>query len=260
MNKLVSVSAIAGIILVLAFIATTNMIENQAVAETTPFPSREKVVSVVGIATASVEPDLLVINFGVENQEKSARNALFANSESMTSIVDTIQALGISDDEISTSRINIHPVYDNYRDPVTEKYMQELIGYRVTNTITVETSHLDKAADIIDGAVSSGANKVDNVSFTLSPQKQLDVKDDLLGKAVLNAKKKAENALTPLDHKIIGVKAVTLSEFGMPSPMPIFSSSGAMTEDAAFKSSTPVFSSEQDITTTASVTFLIGSD
>jgi uncharacterized protein YggE len=260
MNKQVAISALAGIIIILAFIATTTLAENQAIAETTPFPSREKVISVVGIATTSVEPDLLVITFGVENQEKLARDALFANSESMTSIVDTIQSLGISKDEISTSRISIYPIYDNYRDPVTEKYTQELIGYRVTNTISVETSQLDKAADIIDGAVSSGANRVDNVSFTLSPQKQLDVKDDLLGKAVLNAKKKAENALTPLNHKIIGVKAVTLSEFGIPPPMPVFSTAGVFAEDAAFKSSTPVFSSDQDITTTASVIFLIGSD
>jgi len=260
MNKQVVISALAGIIIVLAFTVTTTLTENQADAEITPFPSREKVISVTGIATTSVEPDLLVITFGVENQEESARDALFANSKSMTSIVDTIQTLGISEDEISTSRISIYPIYDNYRDPVTERYVQELIGYRVTNTITVETSQLDKAADIIDGAVSSGANRVDNVSFTLSPQKQLEVKDDLLGKAILNAKKKAENALAPLDHKIIGVKAITLSEFGMPPPIPIFRTTSAFAEEAVFKSSTPVFSSDQDITTSASVIFLIGSN
>jgi uncharacterized protein YggE len=259
MNKKVMTSTLAGAIIALAIITTSILAENQAVAETTPFPSREKVISVTGTATSSVEPDLLVITFGVENQEKSARDALSANSESMMRIVDTIMSLGISEDEISTSRISIYPIYDNYRDPVTEKYTQELIGYRVTNTISVETNQLDKAADIIDGAVSSGANRVDNVSFTLSPQKQLDVKDDLLGEAILNAKKKAENALSPLNHKIIGVKAITLSEFGIPPPIPVFSA-GVMAEDASFKSSTPVFSSDQDITTTASVIFLIGSN
>ena len=145
MNKQIAISAYAGLVIVLALIATTSLSENQASAETTPFPSREKVISVVGVATTSVEPDLLVITFGVENQEKLARDALFANSESMTSIVDAIQSLGISEDEISTSRISIYPIYDNYRDPVTEKYTQELIGYRVTNTISVETSQLGKA-------------------------------------------------------------------------------------------------------------------
>ena len=259
MNKRIVISAIVGAILVLA-ITVTTLSENQAEAQTTPFPSREKVISVTGTATTSIEPDLLVITFGVETQEKSAKDALVANSESMTLIVDTLRSLGVSEDDISTSRISIYPIYDSYRDTVTEKYTQELVGYRVTNTITVETEQLNKAADIIDGGVSSGANRVENVSFTLSPQKQLEVKDDLLGQAVLNAKKKAENALAPLDHKIIGVKAVTLSEFGIPPPIPVFSASGAFAEDAAFKSSTPVFSSDQDITTTASVIFLIGSN
>ncbi|MFB5622124.1 MAG: SIMPL domain-containing protein [Candidatus Nitrosomaritimum yanchengensis] len=259
MNKQIAISAIVGTIIVLA-ITVNTLSENQAEAQTTPFPSREKVISVTGTATTSVDPDLLVITFGVETQEKSAKDALVANSESMTSIVNILRSLGVSENEISTSRISIYPIYDSYRDSVTEKYTQELVGYRVTNTITVETEQLNKAADIIDGGVSSGANRVDNVSFTLSPEKQLEIKDDLLGQAVLNAKKKAENALAPLDHKIIGVKAVTLSEFGVPPPIPVFSASGAFAEDAAFKSSTPVFSSDQDITTTASVIFLIGSN
>lgn len=259
MNKQIVISAIVGAILVLA-ITVTTLSENQAEAQTTPFPSREKVISVTGEATAAVDPDLLVITFGVETQEKSARDALVANSESMTSIVDALNSIGISEDELSTSRISIYPIYDNYRDPKTEKYTQELIGYRVTNTISVETNQLGKAADIIDGGVSSGANRVENVSFTLSPQKQIEVKDELLGQAVINAKTKAENALAPLDHKIIGVKAVTLSEFGMPPPIPVFSTAGSFAEDASFKSSTPVFTSDQDITTTASVIFLIGSN
>ena len=72
MNKQIAISAFAGLVIVLALIATTSLSENQASAETTPFPSREKVISVVGIATTSVEPDLLVITFGVENQEKLA--------------------------------------------------------------------------------------------------------------------------------------------------------------------------------------------
>lgn len=259
MNKQVKLAAIAGLISVLAFAVNLMLAENQAEAETTPFPSREKIISVMGTATSSVEPDLLVITFGMETQEKTAKEALSKNSAAMTSVVDAITSLGISEDEISTTRLSIYPVYDNYRNPQTERYTEELIGYRVTNTITSETSRLDIAADIIDSAVSSGANRVDNVHFTLSPQTEIDLKDELLVQAVLNAKKKAENALVPLNHKIIGVKAVSLSEFGVPPPMPLYSGA-AFAEDASFKSSTPVFSSDQDISVTASVIFLIGSN
>ncbi|MBM3910178.1 MAG: DUF541 domain-containing protein, partial [Thaumarchaeota archaeon] len=145
------------------------------------------------------------------------------------------------------------------QDKLTGRYTQELIGYRVSNILMVETSQLSLAADIIDSAVAAGANRVDAVYFTLSPEKQLETNDSLLAKAVLNAKSKAEKALVPLDHKIIGVKAISLSEFGMPPPIPYYDSM-MMAEGAAFKSSTPVFSSDQEVSTTANVIFVIGSN
>jgi len=258
MNKLVSIATLSGIVLVLAFAANLTSIENQVTAQTTPFPSREKVISVTGIATTSVEPDLLIVTFGVETQEKTAKQALDSNSQLMTSVITAIKSVGITEDELSTSRFNIHPVYDSYRDDAG-RYTQELIGYRVTNSITVETTNLDLAADIIDSAVGVGANRIDSVYFTLSPEKQLQINDSLIEKAVLNAKSKAENALSPLNHQIIGVKAVTLSEFGVPPPVAMFADV-AVAEFAQAKTTTQVFSSEQDVTATARVIFLIGSN
>ena len=174
----------------------------------------------------------------------------------MTDIVDAIKKLGIIEDELSTSRFNITPVYDNIIDPKTGVYVKsELTGYRVSNILSVETKKLTMAGNIIDAATEAGANRVDSVVFTLSPAQQLAVQDDLLGKAVLNAKSKAEKALEPLDQKIIGVKAVVLSEFGVPPPIPIYSRD-AIASDVS--KSTPIFSANQDVTTTANVIFLIG--
>jgi len=258
MNKTITLATFAGIFLILAFGVSLIQSENQANAEVTPFPSREKVISVTGTATASVDPDLLVVQFGVETQKLTAKEALESNSAILANVVESLKTVGIPEDELSTSRFNIMPIYDSYRDEKTGRYTQELLGYRVSNVIMVETVNLDLAADIIDTAVSVGANRVDSVYFTLSPEKNLQIKDDLIEKAVLNAKTKAENALAPLNHKIIGVKAISLSEFGMPSPM--YDGSFAMAESAVFKSSTPVFSSDQEVSTTANVIFLIGSN
>lgn len=258
MNKWVSIAALTSVVLVLAFAVNLTPAENQATAEVTPFPSREKVISVTGTATSSVEPDLLVIQFGAEIQKDTAREALESNSILMSEVVDSIKSVGITEDEISTSRFNIYPVYGRYNEQTGES---PLLGYRVTNTISVETSKLTLAADIIDNGVAAGANRVDSVYFTLSPEKQIQIKDGLIADAIKNAKKKAENALAPLNHQIIGVKAVTLSEFGMPPPMPMYYGADmAMAESVSFKASTPVFSSDQDVTTTASVVFLIGSN
>ena len=232
---------------------------NKVTAQEKQSDIRERMISVTGTATTSVEPDLLVITFGVETQEITAKNALDANSQTMNEIVRAIKSTKIAENDISTSRFNIYPVYEGYEDPTTKRWKQELTGYQVTNTITVETTKLDLAANIIDFAVTSGANRVDSVSFTLSPEKHLQLKDELIEQAILNAKIKAENALAPLDYSITGVKAISLSEFGMPSPMPIFDM--AFEESFAMKSyGAPVFSSDHDVSTTANVIFTIGSN
>jgi uncharacterized protein YggE len=227
--------------------------------EVTPFPSREKVISVTGNAISSVKPNLANISFGVEIQEKTAKDALASNSELMNKVIAAIKQVGITDSEISTSQFNIYPVYDNYQDKETGRYTQELIGYRVSNIIHVETQNLNSLAAIIDSAVEAGVNRVDSVYFSLSPELASNLKDELLEEAVLNAKSKAEMALAPLNYKIIGVKAVSLSEFSMPYPMPMYDM--AYSEGIAKSSApTPIFSSDQDVNTSVNVVFLIGSN
>ncbi len=258
MNVLLPV-VIVGLTLTFALVAVLITAGEQAEAYT-PFPSREKVITVTGTATALVEPDMLVITLGMENQESTARDALEANSAAMEAVVDTVQNIGITEEELSTSRINIYPVYESVKDPFMDRYTQELIGFRVTNTLTVKTAQLDLAADIIDGAISAGANKVDDVSFTLSAQKQIETSDDLLEKAVMNAKVKAEKALAPLGHHITGVKSVNLSESWMSSPQQLYGMEMMYADSTSFKSSTPIFFSDLDVSTSANVIFLIGSN
>ena len=226
--------------------------------ESVPVPSIEKTVSVTGMATTSVEPDLLRIQFGVETQEKTAREALETNSELMASVISAIKQAGVSEDELNTSLLNVYPVYDSYHEKETGRYTQELIGYRVSNILNVETPHLELAASVIDSAVSAGVNKVDGVFFTLSPSLQQQIKDSLLEQAVLNAHSKAQTALSPLSHTIIGVKSINLSEFSLPPPMPFARAYDVAVEAMSLSDGTQVFSANQDVTATASVVFLIG--
>ena len=251
MNKIVPITGLVGIVLVLAFATNLTSIENQASAQTNLFPSREKVISVTGVATATVDPDLLIVTLGVETQKDTAKDAFATNSESMNAIVSAIRLLGISDDDLSTSQLDIRPVYEEYVED--DKYRQELVGYRVTNALTIKTDQLDSAANIVDTAVDAGANMVHSVHFTLAPETQLEIKDDLLEQAVINAKTKAESALAPLNHKVTGVKLVSLSEHMSVYDEQAF---GAV----AYARSAPIFSSDQNIKTTVDVVFLIGSN
>lgn len=249
----------AAIVVIAVSVSIASVFSEAVAEEVTPFPYREKTISVTGTATTQANPDLLNIRFGVETQQKTAKEALEQNSSLMNAVIEAIKKAGISESDISTSGFNIYPVYDYYNEPQTNRNTQELIGYRVSNIVSVETKKLDLAASIIDNGVSAGANRVDSVFFTLSPQKHVEIKDNLLEKAVLNAKSKAQKALSPLEHQIIGVKAISLSEFAIPYPQPMFRADYAVSE--GFQAApTPIFTSDQDVSTTVNVVFIIGSN
>jgi len=251
---LAALAATTIIVAVLAVSVPTS--QTPVFAQQLPATSNEKTVSAIGIATISVDPDLLNINFGVETEAISAKEAMSANAEAMAQVVAAIKKLGITDEELNTSGFNIYPVYRDISDPITGIYVKsELSGYRVSNILTVKTTKLTLASSILDMAVEAGANRVDSVYFTLSQQTQLAVQNDLIENAVLNAKSKAEKAIAPLGQKIIGVKMVSLSDFAYPPP-PIYYGGYASAE--TFAKTTPIFSSNQDVTTTVNIVFLIG--
>lgn len=214
----------------------------------------KQTISVNGSATASVEPDLVSVRFGVETQEKSSQAALASNADLMMAVTNALKSTGIDKDEIGTSSFNIHAVYESHQERQGGPRRQVLTGYRVSNILSVETPKMDKVAEIIDTAVSAGVNRVDGVNFLLSQPVLSRLKDELIEAAVLNARSKAKLALAPLNHEITGVKNISLSE-NYPTPVMM---SDAPRMEMARSAPTQIFSSDQDVRTSVQVTFLIG--
>jgi len=246
------------VIISTVIVASMETSQNQVYAQQVPTsPTNERTISVTGTATTSISPDIVTLQFGLDTEAKTAQNAISENAQAMNSIVAAVTSLGITKDEMSTASFSIYPVY-NYSIPDQTTGMQKTIltGYKASNTLSVKTTKLSLTGNIIDSAVGAGANRVDDVSFSLSPAKQQSTQNDLLSNAVVDAKSKAGKALEPLGEKIIGVKSVSLSDFNVPPPRPIYYA-GNMAAQSAEKQ-TPIFSSNQDVTTTAEVIFLIG--
>ena len=283
MNPL-NIAAIVGVVCVLAFavvlIQPENLAksQNEVVDEVVEIKTHEKMIddgmmekhhsmikslmadtsehtiSVTGIAQTNVKPDLLVIEFGVETNGDSAKSALDSNSNLLSNAISELTSMGISEDNLSTSRFSINPLYDYYQDKETGHHKSELIGYQVTNILQVETKKLDSAAMILDSVVSSGVNKVNSVNFTISPESHFALKDGLIASAIENAKSKAQNALLPLNQKIVGIKSITLDDFTSPMQTPTFKSNFA---EASMFNDAPIFSSESVISTYVHIIFLI---
>jgi len=253
-NKAIYAIAVA-IFAGLSLIGATNLLtqntiinldsEGQAFAQST-IGTRQNIISVTGTASKDVAPDEVVINFGVETQSLTASDASQQNAATMNNVVKAVKDLGITEQEVSTSRFNIWPNYDKSGRVIT--------GYTASNIVSVKTEQLTKASQIIDAAVGASANRVESIFFTLSNELNKQVRDELIADAVQDAKMRAEKALAPLGKQIIGVKSVSLAEFGIPPPIVPFESRTTLGDVVA---PTPIFKSEQQVSTSVSVIFLI---
>lgn len=215
----------------------------------------ERVISVSGNAAASVAPDLLRINFGVETQQQSSREAVAANAELVNAVIEAIRGAGVSDEQLSTTQFSVQAIYDTIPDRDTGQRSQVLVGYRVRNVLRVETPQLDRAAEILDAATGAGANRVDSVEYALAPETLKTVQDGLIEAAVLDARARAGQALAPLDHEIIGVQNISLTQVSAPV-LQRFDDAPMM--EMARSAPTPLFSSDQDVSVSVHVSFLIG--
>ena len=272
MDNRVNIGVVIGVIFVLAFAVTLTQSDKQVESQVESqnlddipeeliyewlkkYDPSEQTISVSGSATASSNPDTLVIVLGVESEAKTANESLSQNSNSLNSVISSLTNSGLSEDDIQTSNFSIYPMYDSIKD-FNENWQQVLTGYRVSNILSIQTDKIDSAGDIIDAAVSSGANRVDNVSFQLSDEKSQKISDNLIADAINDATQKAEKALVPLKQKIVGVKSVVIHDNVVPYyDSPMRASFDGFAESSM--KSAPIMSGDEEITTNVSVVFYI---
>jgi len=270
MDKRINYAVVISVIFVLAFAVTLTQPENQVDSQDSDivtnelithwlekYDPSEQTISVTGSAVTFSNPDKLVVVLGVESEAKSANESLAKNSSSLNSVISSLTGSGISKDNIQTSNFTIYPLYDSIKD-ANGNYQQILIGYRVSNILSIETDKINSAGNIIDSAVSSGANRVDSVSFQLSDDKLQKISDNLIADAINDAKQKAEKALVPLEQKIVGVKSVVIHD----NIMPYYDSPMRASFDGYAESmkSAPILSGDEEIRTDVSVVFYISQE
>ena len=271
MDTRINIAVIVTVVFVLAFAVTLTQIENQAISQDIDYeisdelithwlekydPS-EQTISVTGSATAFSNPDTLIVVLGVESEAQTANESLLNNSNLLNSVISSLTNSGISEDNIQTSNFRIYPLYDSIKDS-NDNYKQILIGYHTSNILSIETDKINSAGNIIDIAVSSGANRVDNVSFQLSEDKLQKISDGLIADAINDATQKAKKALIPLKQKIVGVKSVIIHDDIIPyydSPM-----RASFDGFAESMKSAPIMSGDEEIRTDVSVVFYISQE
>lgn len=233
----------------LVYLPATN--QHNAYAQLSS-PDNNKTLFVTGSATTQVKPDKVTVSLGVETTNTKAKAALAANSELMNKIISALKIAGVKDNETSTSSFTITP----NRDYSIDKNQGKLIGFTVSNSIQIDSKNVNNTSEWIDIAVSSGANNVNSIYFSLSDKKLDDIRKELINDAIDNAKEKADIAASALGLKIIGIRTVSIDQVTpfFPGPTPY---GAASLKNEASAPSTPILTGEQQISQNVNIVFLV---
>ena len=124
--------------------------------------SNPRAITVNGTATVSSVPHEAQFTLGVSATAKTAVSATSANAAEMTRVIAVLKSNGVAPADIQTAQISLSP---NENEAGTK-----VIGYTVTNNVTVNIRDLTKAGATIDAAVNAGANQVDGPTLTPTGQ------------------------------------------------------------------------------------------
>ena len=218
----------------------------------------KSIVSTSGTSTVKVNPDKVTVTIGVDTNGATAEEAAKKNAELMEKVIAALKALGITDDQISTSWYSLYPTYEYRSPPCIEIYPQppdcapknEISGYRASNSLSVT---LDAGADvgkIIDAAVAAGANNVSGAYFFVSDERQQEIRDSLIEKAINNARSRADKAADAVNMDVSGVKSINLNDVFFS----VFYKDFAAEANGA---STPILPGQQQISMTVQATFFM---
>lgn len=196
-------------------------------------------------ATVTASPDQAVIQISVVTQAAKADDAAGQNAEKADRIMQRLRKVLNTQTGISTVNYSLTP---DYRYP-KEGGQPKIVGYTASNTVEVRTGELPKVGDLIDAAISSGANNIQALRFELKDDAAVAAR--ALAEAAKKAREKADAIAAALQLNIVRVVSV---EEGGPVVIPVRERTFAMAKAEASAAPTPVEAGNIEVQATVTLT------
>lgn len=201
-----------------------------------------RTITVVGQAEEHVVPDRARASAGVVTRAATAAQALADNNAAMEKVFESLAAAGIAAADIGTSGFGVSPLFE---ETPGSRQVRRIVGYQVSNTVTVLIRETDAVGTILDTLVGAGANNLRGVSFFAAPNAARQ--DRLRVAAVQEARRKAELMAQAAGAELGPV--LSISEVDGRSPLPV------ARLQAEASSRVPVAPGSTTIATTVTVAF-----
>ena len=210
------------------------------------FAAEAPEIRVSGEASVSAPPDRARLSAGVVSQAQTVDAALDANTAAMTEVFAQIRALGIPENNIQTSNFSVSPQYPPNRPGNREP--RDIIGYRVSNQVSIVIDDLARLGEALDALVRSGANQLGGVSFSIADTKPLE--SQARREAVADAMAKAEELARAAGVRLGPIISIQEGSVARPYPM-------MMQLESLEVAAVPVAPGEQSVTVNVTMSYAI---
>lgn len=246
----------------LVILGATAMVSTAATTSTdVPLTgqSTERLIHTQATGEVQTAPDRAEILFSVETQNADVKSAQAENAQRMSTCMDALKKAGIPNESLQTAGYSVTPIYRDQATspsmPVTTTVNTTIQSYRVTNTLKVKLTDINRAGEVIDLATASGANRVDSLSFSLSDAQTAIYRKQVITEAVNKTRPDAEAAAAALGVSVGQVKDVSID--GLNTPVTYASLAKGIAEAPAATPSTPITPGTITVTAQVSVVYLI---
>lgn len=180
MNKKYLIFAIVAVFALVVSACGPSTVTNNYAA-----PESIRTLNVSGVGVVYLTPDIAYITIGVNTQRDNASAAVEANKEQTTAVIQAIKEAGVEDKDIRTNNFSIwsNPQYDEFGQLTGQ------VNYVVDNTVNVTVRDIDKLGDLLDAAISAGANSIYSIQFDV--EDKTAAQEEARTKAVEDAKTEA---------------------------------------------------------------------
>jgi uncharacterized protein YggE len=157
---------------------------------------------VVGTGTASAEPEVALITFGVELRGDDPASLVDEAARKIDQAIAVAQELGVADGDAQTTGYNLW--VENIHDPETGIPTGEVV-YHLSHYVQATLRDLDRVGKLLAAAVEAGANSISGVSFTVEDPQALveQARQRALQDAASRAKQMADGLQIALGKPIL---------------------------------------------------------
>ena len=125
-------------------------------------------LTVTGRGEAAAAPDMATITLGTVTLAETAEEAMARNGGATRATLETLAAAGVEAADVRTSGPTLRPIRSRKPPDASGNSAPRIDGYEARNTITARVFDLASLGEVLDAAVSAGANEFRSLSFGLT--------------------------------------------------------------------------------------------